>query len=137
MNKIILSMLMGLMLVSNVSALSSGEATILFGSIFSMVFLVIFFLVLSILSPNIPVKIFFISLAAITMVLTVGVGVTIINEFFTDFSALLVTYGALYRVLTILLTGGGLALILYLVVVALKSFNSTRGLIDPVVPGFN
>ena len=84
---------------------------------------------------NIPPPI--ISSAAITIVVTVGIGVTIMNEFFTDFSTLLITYGAFYRVLTILLMGGGLALILYLVVVSLKSFNSTRGLIDPVTPGFD
>ena len=69
------------------------------------------------------------------MVLTVGVGVTIISEFFTDFSILLVSYGAFYRALVILLMGGGMALILYLVVVALRSFDSYRGLIDPKVPG--
>ncbi len=135
MNKLILSLFIGLFLVSNVSALTSGESTIIFGSIFSMVFVVIFFLVLSIISPNIPVKIFFLSLAAITVVVTVGLGVTIINEFFSDFSTLLTTYNAFYRVLTVLLTGGGLALILYLVVVALRSFDSYRGLIDPKVPG--
>lgn len=134
-NKFILSLLIGILLVSNVSALTSGESTILFGTIFSMVFVVIFFLILSIMSPNAPIKIFFLSLASITIVLTVGIGITIINEFFSDFSTLLVTYNAMYRVLTILLTGGGLALILYLVVVSLRSFNSTRGLIDPGVPG--
>ena len=135
MNKLILSLLIGILLVSNVSALSSGESTILFGSIFSMVSIVVFFLVLSIMSPNVPIKIFFLSLSAITMVLTVGIGVTIISEFFTDFSTLLISYGAFYRALVILLMGGGMALILYLVVVSLRSFNSYRGLIDPEVPG--
>ena len=135
MKKLMLFLFMGVLLLSNVSALSSGESTIIFGSIFSMIFVVIFFLVLSIMSPNVAVKIFFLSLATITLVLTVGIGVTIINEFFTDFSSLVVSYGAFYRALTILLTGGGMALILYLVVVAFKSFNSSRGLIDPEVPG--
>ena len=108
---------------------------VIFGSVFSMIFIVIFFLILSIISPNVPIKIFFISLAAITIVVIVGLGVTISNEFFPDFTALLTTYSALYRVLTILLIGGGLALMLYLIVVAFKSFNSYRGLIDPEVPG--
>lgn len=135
MNKLILSLFIGILLISNVSALSSGESTILFGSIFSLISVVIFFLFISIISPNAPIKIFFLSLASITLVLSVGVGVTIIREFFTTFSSLLVSYGAFYKALTILMMGGGIALILYLIIVALRSFNSYRGLIDPDVPG--
>lgn len=134
---IVMSMFIGLLSISSVSALTSGEGTILFASIFSMVAIVIFFLVLSIMSPNAPIKIFFLSLATITVVVTVGTGVTIINEFFSDFTSLVTIFGALYTALTILLMGGGMALILYLVVVALKSFNSYRGLIDPSVPGLD
>jgi len=128
--------MMGLFLGANVSALTSGESMIIFSSIFSMIFIIAFFLVVSIMSPNTPFKVFFLSLAGILTVLTVGVGVTIIREFFGDFTSLLVSYGAFYKVMTTLLIGGSLALIVWLIVVSLKSFNSYRGKIDPELPGF-
>ncbi len=104
MKKLLMFLFMGVLLLSSVSALTTGEATIIFGSIFTMIFVVVFFLVLSIMSPNVAVKIFFLSLATIILVLTVGLGVTTINEFFADFSSLVISYGAFYRALTILLS---------------------------------
>ncbi len=136
MNKKIVSLMMGILLISSVSALTSGESMIVFSVIFSMIVITIFFLIISIMSPNTPIKIFFLSLAALIMVVTVGLGVTIIQEFFGDFSSLLISYGAFYRVMTLLLIGGSLALIVWLVVVSLKSFNAYRGKIDPELPGF-
>ncbi len=116
-----------LILTPQVSALTSGEATLIFGAIFSMIATVIFFLVLSIMTSNVPVKIFFISLSMIVLVFSVGTGVSVITEFFSDFTSLISSFGAFYRLLTILLTAGSFALIIWLVVVALRSFWSYRG----------
>lgn len=136
LSKLFLLMIMGVFLISNVSALTTGESMIIFSIIFSMMMITIFFLIVSIMSPNTPIKVFFLSLSAIIMVVTVGLGITIIQEFFGDFSSLLVSYGAFYKVMTVLLIGGSLALIVWLVVVSLKSFNAYRGKIDPELPGF-
>ncbi len=136
LGKLFSLMVMGILLMSNVSALTTGESMIIFSVIFSMMAIVVFFLIISIMSPNTPIKVFFLSLSAIIMVVTVGLGITIIQEFFGDFSSLLVSYGAFYKVMTTLLIGGSLALIVWLIVVSLKSFDAYRGKIDPQFPDF-
>ena len=122
--------IIGILLISSVSALSSGEGTILFGTIFSMTATLIFFLVLSIITKNTPMKVFFMGLAILTLITSIGVGVSIAQEFFSDFSQLIVSYGAFYQMLVYLLIAGGAGLILWLLVVAVKSFYAKKGVID-------
>lgn len=134
-SKLPILMLFKLLLIPTISAsLTSGEATIMFGTIFSVLISAIFFLILSIITANKTIKIFFISLSGITLVVSVGMGVSIIQQFFSGFSTLSQSYGAFYILLTILLGGAVIALIIWLVIVAFKSFNSYRGLIEPEVP---
>ena len=113
-----------------VSALTSGEGTILFGATFTILATAIFFLLLSIMAQNVPIKVFFLSLSVLVLVGSVGFAVGIMQQFFGDFTNLVTSYGAFYRLLTILLMGGSIALILWLVVVALRSFWSNRGMMD-------
>tara|TARA_R100001530_G_scaffold112862_2_gene79849 strand:+ start:9394 stop:9804 length:411 start_codon:yes stop_codon:yes gene_type:complete len=112
------------------SALTSGEGTIIFGAIFSMSMIVIFFLILSIVIKNNSMKIFFISMAFLTILASVGMGVSVMQEFFSDLTSIVSSYGSFYILLTILTAGGLFALIVWLVIVAFKSFYSYRGLTD-------
>jgi len=112
------------------SALTSGEGTIIFGTIFSLSVIVIFFLVLSIIINNSAMKVFFMGLSLLTIITSIGIGVSIIQEFFSDLTTIATAYGSFY-ILLIILTGiGMIALIIWLVIIAFKSFYSYRGLID-------
>ena len=113
-----------------VSALTSGEGTIIFGAIASMLVVVIFFLVLSIIINNAPMKVFFMSMSLLTILASVGMGVSVMQEFFSDVTNIVSAYGSFYILLVTLTAGGFFALLVWLVIVAVKSFNSYRGLVD-------
>lgn len=119
-----------LILTPLTSALTSGEGTIVFGSIFSLMIIVAFFLILSIIIKNDPMKIFFMSMAVLTILASVGMGVSVMQEAFSDLTNIVTAYGTFYILLLTLTAGGMLALIVWLIVVAVKSFYSYRGLID-------
>lgn len=128
MKKIFMLFILSLILLPFVSALTSGEGAILFGSIFSLTIVVIFFLVLSIMTNNPPMKMFFLGLSLLTLLASVGMGVSIMQEFFTDIDSITETYGQFYILLVSLTGAGVIALIVWLVVVAFRSFYSYRGL---------
>ncbi len=129
MKKIFL-FLLTLILLPLASALTSGEGTIIFGAIFSMGVIVIFFLALSIIVKNNPMKVFFMSMSLLTILASVGMGVSVMQEFFSDLTKITSTYGSFYIMLVTLTAGGLFALIIYLIIVAFKSFNVHRGLVD-------
>ena len=112
------------------SALTSGEGTILFGAIFSMTMVVIFFLVISIIIKNGPMKVFFMAMAFLTIMASVGVSSAVMQEFFSDLTSINDTYGSFYILLVTLSFAGLMALIVWLIIVSVKSFNSYRGIID-------
>lgn len=127
--KLLYSFLFMIMLLPFTSALTSGEGTILFGAIFSMLVIVVFFLTISIIIKG-PMKVFFVGLSFLTIVASVGFGVSIMQQFFSDFTVLINSYGNFYLLMLILSLAGLFALILWLIIVALKTFNSYRGLTD-------
>ena len=112
------------------SALTSGEGTIIFGSIFSMASIVIFFLILSIIIKSPPMKVFFMSMSLLTILASVGMGVSVMQEYFSDLTKIVSAYGSFYILLVTLTAAGLFALIVWLVIVAFKSFYVHRGLID-------
>lgn len=118
------------MLLPFTSALTSGEGTIVFGAIFSLTVIVAFFLILSIIINNTPFKIFFMSLSLLTVLAAVGMGVSVMQESFADVTNIVSAYGGFYILLITLIAGGFFALILWLIIVAVKSFRLNRGLID-------
>jgi hypothetical protein len=129
MNKYFI-LLLTLLIIPFTSALTSGEGTIIFGSIFSMSIIILFFLVLSIIINNGPMKVFFMSMSFLTILASVGMGVSVMQEFFSSLTNIVEAYGQFYILLVILTAAGLFALIVWLVIVAVKSFNSYRGLID-------
>ena len=124
------SLLLSLVCMPLTSALSSGEGTIVFGAIFSLTIIVIFFLFLSIVIKNNPMKVFFISMSFLTILASVGMGVSIMQESFSDLTKIVSAYGSFYILLIVLTAGGLFALIIWLLIVATKSFYIHRGLID-------
>jgi len=118
-----------IMLLPFTSALTSGEGTILLGAIFSFLVIVIFFLTISIIVKG-PMKVFFIGLSFLTIVAAVGFGVSVMQQYFSDFTNLADSYGNFYILMLTLSAGGLFALILWLVIVAFKSFYTHRGLTE-------
>ena len=112
-----------------ISALSSGEGTILFASIFSLTVVVVFFLILSIIVKNGPMKIFFMSMSLLSILSSVGMGVSIMQEFFSELTNVISAYGSFYILLLTLTVAGFFALIVWLIIVSVQSFRSSRGLI--------
>ena len=127
--KLLYSLLFVILLLPFTSALTSGEGTVLFGALFSMLTIVIFFLVVSIIIKG-PMKVFFIGLSFLTIVTSVGFGVSVMQQYFSDFTKLLDSYGQFYYLMLVIALGGLFALILWLVMVAFKSFYSYRGLVE-------
>lgn len=110
--------------------ISSGEGFTLIGIIVILLVSVAVFLIFTIFINNPPVKIFFASISALMMIGTIGFGVTIMQQLFGTFGNIVSGYSLFYRLLSILLIGGSIGLIVYLVVIALKTFRKSRGLID-------
>lgn len=127
--KLLYSLLFAILLLPSTSALTSGEGTILFGALFSMLTIVVFFLVISIIVKG-PMKVFFIGLSFLTIVTSVGFGVSVMQQYFSDFTKLIDSYGNFYYLMLVISLGGLFALILWLVIVAFKSFYSYRGLTE-------
>ena len=71
-------------------------------------------------------KIFFMSMSVLTIVASVGMGVSVLQEHFSDLTKIISVYGNFYILLITLTAGGIMALIVWLVVVAFKSFYSTK-----------
>lgn len=129
MNKLFL-FLFTLILLPLTSALTSGEGTIIFASIFSLSVIVVFFLILSIIITNGPMKVFFMSMSFLTILASVGMGVSVMQEFFSSLTNIVEAYGQFYILLVTLTAAGFFALIIWLIIVSVKSFNINRGLVD-------
>lgn len=135
MNKKIL-FITALFLIPFTSALTSGEATIAFGAIFSLAVIVIFFLAVSIIITNPPMKVFFMSLSLLTILASVGMGVSIMQESFSDLTNIVDAYGSFYILLVTLMAAGFFALLLWLIITAVKSFYSYKDDIDDLDEDF-
>jgi len=129
-SKLFFLSMLSLMLLPVASALTSGEGTVVMAAIFSMSVIVVFFLILSIIVKNNPMKVFFMSMSFLTILASVGMGVSVMQESFSSLTNIISSYGGFYILLVTLTVAGLFALIIWLVVIAFKSFNSYRGLID-------
>ncbi len=125
-----LLLLIGIFCLPFASALTSGEGTIIFGSMFSVAMTVAFFLIISIIVTNGPMKMFFMSMSLLSVLASVGMGVSVLQEFFGDLTGIVSAYGSFYILLITLTAAGLFALIVWLIIVAVHSFRVTRGLVD-------
>ena len=106
--------------------ITSGKGLTILGTFLILMLATVFFLTFGILTKNIPFKIFFVSLSILLMVTTIGFSVATVQQVLGAFEVLVSTYGRFYILLTTLLIGGGIGLLIYLIVMALKSFDSTK-----------
>lgn len=115
---------------SGAEPIDSGKGFVLMGIMIILIVVVAFFLIFGIYSKNAPFKVFFISLSVILLVGTLGFGVTIMQQLLGTFTNLVSSYGTFYKLLIILLSGGGIGILLYLIVTAFKSLESYRTAVE-------
>ncbi len=115
---------------SGAKRINQGEGNTLFGIIFILIIVTIFFMIATMYIKNQAFKIFLGSLSVLMLISTIGFGVTIMQQIFGTFTNLVSGYSLFFRLFMILLGAAGIGLVLFLVVFALKTFNKSRGLIE-------
>ena len=69
-------------------------------------------------------------MGSLLLMFTVGVSVNTITELMIIGSVFAATFVNLYRLMLILISAGGIGLMLYIVYMSVKQFYSYRGLLD-------
>lgn len=115
---------------SGSTGLNEGQGSSLIGILIILLVTTIFFLILGILTKSVPFKMFFVSLSILLMIGTIGFGVTIMQNFFGTFSSLVSGFGTFYTILIILLSGGAVGLLIYLIMVAFRVYKIKRGILS-------
>lgn len=113
---------------SGAPGLAEGQGSTLVGILVILLVTTIFFLILGILTKSIPFKMFFVAFSILLMIGTMGFGVTIMQNFFGSFSSLVSGFGTFYTILIILLSGGAVGLLIYLIMVAFRVYKIKRGI---------
>ncbi len=111
-------------------ALDEPQGTIVLGIIILLIFLSGIFFYLGKESKYLPAKIFLISMGVLFLMVTLGVSVIIIKELLIIGSIFTTTFVNLYRLMLILISAGGIGLIVYIIHMAVRQFFSHRGLLD-------
>jgi len=107
---------------------SQGITT--FSLILVLIFITSVFLFFGIKVEYTPFKIFLVSLGVLFLMLTIGISVNTVKELMLVGSIFSATFVNLYRLMLILVSAGGVGLILYLIYVSVRQFYSYRGLIN-------
>lgn len=79
------------------------------------------------LFTQMPTKIFLLSLSILIIVFAFGFGLNVLNNNVAEYSNLTTNFSHVYTLFTILLTVGGLGLIIFLVVMGVNYFYKIRG----------
>ena len=115
---------------------NTGYETTLPKSIIMLIGLAIMFLIGTLLfffgfySNNLTIKIFVIGLSILILAFSVGYGLNITNNSIGEFTYLTSQFSSLYILLTVLLSVGGMGLIVFLIYFILKLWSKQRGFED-------
>ena len=110
--------------------LDTAQGILVLGLIFVLVILSFSFLIFGLKIENIPFKIFLTSMGALFLMLTIGVSLNVVESLMVLTGVFSGTFVNLYRLSLILISAGGIGLMLYIVYMSVKQFYSYRGLID-------
>ncbi len=110
--------------------LDTSQSLITFGLIIILIFLTITFLYFGNKTEYLPFKIFLTSLGILFIMLTIGVSLNAVKQLMIMGDVFSGTFVSLYRLMLILVSGGGIGLILYIIVQSLKQFYRHRGMTD-------
>jgi len=115
---------------------SLQHGLLILGQIIFLIFLICIFIYASSLfgkedkkgkKNGISLKIFFLGLASLTMFVLVGFILNASQKLISEFPTFISNYQAIYTLFIMLMTAGGIALIVWLIVYSLQKFNATRG----------
>ncbi len=110
--------------------LDTPQSILVIGLIVILIAMTLFFFNASNKTESIPFKVFFAALGLLFIMVTVGVSINSIKQLMLVGSVFAGTFTAIYTLVLALVSAGGIALILYVIIVALKQFRMNRGLID-------
>ncbi|KKM74217.1 hypothetical protein LCGC14_1402590 [marine sediment metagenome] len=109
--------------------LDTAQGILVLGLILVLIILTFSFLLFGLKIENIPFKIFLTSIGALFLMLTIGISLNIVESLMILMGVFSSTFVALYRLSLILVSAGGIGLMLYIVYMSVKQFYSYRGLL--------
>ena len=112
------------------NSLDNPQSIIVIGLIFVLILLTWSFLYFGKEIEYVPFKIFLISLGSLFLMFTIGVSLNTITELMIIGSVFSATFVNLYRLMLILVSAGGIGLMLYIIYMSVRQFYSYRGLLD-------
>lgn len=107
-------------------SLDTSKSIITFLAVLVLIIIALLFFALAGVFKHSGAKVFFLGLTLTTLAFSVGYILKMMQDTVGEFTSFTSIYSSFYTLLTILLAGAGVALVLYLVVFVLKSFNNTR-----------
>jgi len=110
--------------------LDTSQGLIVLGLILILLFLTGSFFFFGEKIETTSVKVFLIAIGALFFLLTLGVSINAIKELMLIGSVFSATFVNLFRLFLVLISGGMIAIILYLVTVSVKAFKKSRGILD-------
>lgn len=111
-------------------ALDTPQSVLTIGLILILIAIAAFFFYAGNKTEYVPFKIFLTALGALFIMTTVGFSLNAIKSLMLIGSALSGTFVNLYRLMLILISAGGIGLIVYIIYMSLRQFSAYRGLID-------
>ncbi len=108
--------------------LSISQSIITILGILSIIFVGIIFLFLSGVAQSPGTKIPALGMGLLLIVFSIGYSLNLMQRVAGEFDSINLLFSRFYVMLTLLLIAGGLALTLFLVIIAFKSFSRMRGL---------
>ena len=112
------------------NTLDNPQSIIVIGLILVLILLTWSFLYFGKEIEYVPFKIFLISLGSLFLMFTIGISVNTITELMLIGSVFSATFVNLYRLMLILISAGGIGLMLYIIYMSVRQFYSYRGLLD-------
>lgn len=106
------------------------QSIIVFGLMLFLLFLTSAFLFFGAKVEKTSVKIFLISLGGLFLLFTLGFSLNVITELMLLGSVFSGMFLGLYRLFLVLISGGMIAIVLYLVTVSVTAFKKSRGILD-------
>ncbi len=110
--------------------LDTQQSIIVFGLMLVLLFLTGAFLIFGFKVETTSVKIFLIALGGLFFLFTLGFSINSIKQLMFLQSVFAGTFVGLYRLFLVLISGGMIAIVLYLVTVSVQAFKKSRGILD-------
>ncbi len=110
--------------------LDTEQSIIVFGLMLFLLFLTAAFLFFGARVEKTSVKIFLIALGVLFLLFTLGFSLNVITELMLIGSVFSGMFLGLYRLFLVLISGAMIAIILYLVTMAVTAFSKSRGMLD-------